>query len=606
MSRETTVNNITFKEAAKKNWFLSLKSPSPKQTLTVYFADGKEYKYLGTGRVSKGDPVLIDFGGASSYMMGNVVATENGITIKRTHALKPLFAFSTDPGKSELKENSKGVKGLVEIGDVAGCFSSNPYACTENEFRVVDFLVSSALNAITVIAYPELSTPDSIKEAREFLAKEKPVPGLVFSKPFTDAYYGYRAPGLRSADSSEVAFTGFYPGWDEELLGCAFWNSDEYKDLKIETEWDDRKMVYYLYFLNGSKKREKYFSTCEEFKTFTNELVFRSALSVLIRGGCVNLLKAALSVEMPIKGFYKKLIAFADEIGSTECSSLLKSVDYENKVFEKAPAAAPGGKKTAAGKKAPAAAAITADKSFKIKDAVLLEYKGDKEVVEIPDGVKVIDEFAFYENKTIKKVVFPDSVTQIKKCAFANCENLQEIVFGKGVSSLGTACFANCKALAFVNFAVTKIKTLTKEAFSGCEGLTELDLSSTKITAIKDFAFKDSGLKKILLPAKLEAIENSAFNGTKISEIVIPETVKEINMHAFLGMFSNKSDLKRIVFKGSAPINFRVISVANDCVIVCKGGSALLEQLERENEKLEADYAKYPNRRDRARKLEEY
>ena len=149
MSRETTVNNITFKEAAKKNWFLSLKSPSPKQTLTVYFADGKEYKYLGTGRVNKGDPVLIDFGGASSYMMGNVVATENGITIKRTHALKPLFTFSTNPDKTELKANSKGVNDLVEVGDAASCFSSNPYACTENEFRVVDFLVSSALNAIT-------------------------------------------------------------------------------------------------------------------------------------------------------------------------------------------------------------------------------------------------------------------------------------------------------------------------------------------------------------------------------------------------------------------------------------------------------------------------
>lgn len=604
MSRETTVNNMSFADAAKLNWYLSVKSPSPKQTLSVRFEDGKEYKYLGTGKVNKGDPVLIDFGGASSYMMGNVSATESGITIKRTHALKPLFAFSTNPDKTELKANSKGVKDLVEVGDAASCFSSSFGAATEDEFRVVDFLATGVLNAITVIAYPGLSTPDSIREAKEFLAKEKPVPGLVFSKPFTDAYYGTYMSGLRHAESSEVALTGLYPGWDEELLSCAFWNSDEYKDLKIDTEWDDRKMVYYLYFLNGSKKREKYFSSCEEFRAFTNELVFRSALSVLIRGGFVNLLKAALSVEMPIKGFYKKLIAFAYEIGSTECSALLKSVDYENKIFEKAPVSASNGKKTAAGKKA--ASTIAADKSFKIKDAVLLEYKGDMEVVEIPDGVKVIDEFAFYENKAIKKVVFPDSVTQIKKCAFANCENLQEVVFGKGVSSLGTACFANCKALAAVNFAVTKIKTLTKEAFSDCEGLTELDLSSTKITAIKDFAFKDSGLEKILLPAKLEAIENSAFNGTKISEIVIPETVKEINMHAFLGMFSNKSDLKRIVFKGSAPINFRVISVANDCVIVCKGGSALLEQLERENEKLEADYAKYPNRRDRARKLEEY
>ena len=133
----------------------------------------------------------------------------------------------------------------------------------------------------------------------------------------------------------------------------------------------------------------------------TNELVFRSALSMLIRGGCVNLLKAALAVEMPIKGFYQKLIAFADEIGSTSCAVLLKSEDYEHKVFEKASGVAPAGKKAAAsgGNKAPAAASKTADKSFKIKDAVLLEYKGQNETVIIPDGVKTIGEFAFNENK---------------------------------------------------------------------------------------------------------------------------------------------------------------------------------------------------------------
>ena len=603
MSRETTVNNMSFADAAKLNWYLSVKSPSPKQTLSVRFEDGKEYKYLGTGKVNKGDPVLIDFGGATSYMMGNVVATENGITIKRTHALKPLFAFSTDPGKSELKENSKGVKGLVEIGDVAGFF---PSTYTEDEFRIVDFLVLGVLNAITVIAYQELSTPDSITEAREFLSKEKPVPGMVFSKPFTDKYYGYYMSGLRRAETAEVSFTGFYPGWADDLLGCSFWESNEYKDLKIDTDWNDNKTAYYLYFTNGSKKRADYFSKCEEFRVFTNELVFRSALSVLIRGGCVNLLKAALSVEMPIKGFYKKLISFADEIGSTECSALLKSEDYENKVFEKAPAAAASGKKAAAGKKAPAAASIKADKSFKIKDAVLLEYKGDKEVVEIPDGVKVIDEFAFYENKTIKKVVFPDSVTQIKKCAFANCENLQEVVFGKGVSSLGNSCFYACKSLSSIDFSNTKVKTLPKEAFAGSSKLKALDLGATKITAIKDAAFQHSGLKEIILPPKLETIGDSAFYGTKIAELVIPATVKEISYHAFLGMMTNRSDLQRIVFEGSAPLKFNARSVGLDCVIVCKGGSALLELLEEQNAKLEADSVKFPGLGYAPRKLEEY
>ena len=55
----------------------------------------------------------------------------------------------------------------------------------------------------------------------------------------------------------------------------------------------------------------------------------------IIRGGFVNLLKAALSVEMPIKGFYGKLKDFALEIGSTKCYEVLSATDYENATFDK-------------------------------------------------------------------------------------------------------------------------------------------------------------------------------------------------------------------------------------------------------------------------------
>ena len=597
MAREKTVNSASFAEAAKKNWYLSVKSPSPKQTLSIRFVDGKEYKYLGTGKVNIGDPAIIDYGGATSYMMGNVVKTEDGITIKRTHALKPLFAFSTDPGKPEIKANSNGMLCLDDIGEVSGYFNPPYREGNEDQFRIVDYLVLGILNAITVVAYQGLATPDSIKEAKALLAKEKPIPGKVFGKPFTDRYYGVYASGLRFAETAEVAFTGFYPGWEEDLLGCSFWSSDEYKELKIDAEWNDEKTVYYLYFTNGSKKRADYFSTCEEFLSFTNEVVFRSALSILIRGGFTNLLKAALSVEMPIKGFYQKLIAFADEIGSTECSKLLKSIDYENAVFEKAT------NPPAAGKKASTPAT---DKHFKIKDAVLIEYTGKQETVMIPEGVKTIGEFAFSENKSVRKVIFPDSVTQVKKCAFSFCSELEEVVLGKNVSSFGTACFYNCDKLTTVNLSDTKVKTLPKETFAGCTKLEALDLGAAKIVAIKDAAFRHSGLKNIVLPQKLETIEDSAFDETKITELSIPATVKEISSEAFLGLIESRSDLQRIVFEGTAPLKFWVRSVGLDCVIVCKSGSELLEMLEEQNAKLEADSVKYPSLGYAPRKLEEY
>ena len=564
MKREQTINSMPFEQSANKDWYLSMKPAAPKQTLEVKFNDGKSYKYLGTGQVKVGEPVMIGYGGATSYRMGNVVSAENGITIKRTHALKPLFTFSTDPGKAEIKKNIEGMNKIDEIKEVSSYFSSSDLS-HEEAFQVVDYLIMGVLNAITVVAYPQLSGSNAVNSAKAFLAEMMPIPGIVFGKDFCDAYYGYYFDILRYADNAEVALTGHYPGWDEDLLKCEFWKSEKFKELKMSTAWNDNKTAYYLYFENGSDSIEEYFSKCEEFRSITNELIVRSALSILIRGGFLNLLKAALSVEMPIKGFYKELIDFADEIGSTECSDLLKSIDYENKVFKNVDMFID--KKEA-----------KASKDFKIVDNVLDAYKGKDETVMIPDGVKIIGKRAFYNNQNIKKVIFPDSVTQVKTEAFKYCEELREVIFGKGLSSLGTGCFSNCSSLNSIDFSGTKVKTLPKELFMKCIDLKTIDLSETKITGIKEDVFYMSGLEKITLPLKLDSIDNKAFYKTKITEITIPESVKKITPGAF-----SLCEIKRIVFKGVDPIDFIASCLMPDCVIVCKAGSALMEMFENEN-----------------------
>ena len=593
MQREKTVNAAPTVESCKKDWYLSLKSPSPKQTISVQFEDGKQYKYLGTGKVNVGDPVVIDFGGATSYMMGNVVAAEDGITIKRTHALKPLFTFSTNPQKTEIKKNFEGIKKLESVGEVSGYFKLGTGEDNANKFRVVDYLTLSVLNAITIIAHPDLATQGMIAEAKAFLAEERPVPGIVFSREFTDMYYGIWFDTLRYSESAEVILTGQYPGWDDDLLKCSFWSTDEFNKLRIETEWNDNKTGYYLYFKDGSKPREKFFSNSQEFKTITNELVMRSALSVIIRGGFTNLLKAALSVEMPIKGFYQKLIAFSDEIGSVECSKMLKGIDYENMSFPKELKE----EKKEMGK----AKAQTGSKDFKMRDDILVEYKGKGETVVIPDGIKTIEEFAFSENKTVKKVIIPDSVTQIKKCAFSYCDGLEEVVLGKNVSSLGNGCFYECKNLRTIDLSDTKVKSISNSVFEHCESLRSLDLSKTKITSIRMDPFASSGIESIQLPQKLETIGSRAFWGTKIEELHIPETVKKIDYQAFNMGHGGSTFLKKISFEGTSSCDFKPSYVGCDCIIECKKDSELYKKLEEDNAYLQDRYARYPRPEDKPR-----
>ena len=52
-----------------------------------------------------------------------------------------------------------------------------------------------------------------------------------------------------------------------------------------------------------------------------------------------------------------------------------------------------------------------ADGDFTIENGVLKKYNGSGGYVVVPDGVKTIDERAFYNNLTITGVRLPDSVT---------------------------------------------------------------------------------------------------------------------------------------------------------------------------------------------------
>ena len=60
----------------------------------------------------------------------------------------------------------------------------------------------------------------------------------------------------------------------------------------------------------------------------SNAAVFKyihiGAISVMVRGGFVNLLKAYLGANPPIKEFYKTILEEATQVGAPEAIALLK------------------------------------------------------------------------------------------------------------------------------------------------------------------------------------------------------------------------------------------------------------------------------------------
>ena len=544
MDREKTINSMPFGDAANEKWYLSMKPASPKETLNVEFEDGKSYKFLGTGIVNVGDPVVIDYGGASSYKMGNVVGIEKGITIKRTHALKPLFTFTTNPGKTEIKKNLAGVVEMKEVDDVSPYFDSFYLDRNNDRFHVVDQLVSGILNAITVVAFPELAGDKAVNKAKVFLAEEKYVPGFLFGSEFTGTYFAAGSDSPMQAETAETSLTGFYPGWKEDLLKCSVWGSDGLG--RMERVWDEREQAYYLYYLKGSKNLEKKFSSSDDFKKMTNELAFRSALSILIRGGFRNLLEAALSVQMPIADFYDKLVEFAEDIGSIECYEVLKQTDYKNKTFDAVQVAAKED--------------VVSSKDFVIDDGILKKYKGDQEVVTIPEGVKVIGDQSF-SGLNIKKVIMPDTVTKIEGKPFYGGMSVEEIVFSKNLSSIASFAFAGVKSLRSVDLSETKLKTIRKKCFLDCENL-----------------------ETVKLPKKLKSIEEYAFSQIAAKEMIFPATVEKIATNAIFPMWGYKEmSITDLYFEGTGSIQFTIPGREFPLRIHCRKDSKLWQMFETQN-----------------------
>lgn len=117
---------------------------------------------------------------------------------------------------------------------------------------------------------------------------------------------------------------------------------------------------------------------------------------------------------------------------------------------------------------------------------ILFAVLGNKKNVSIPEGVEVINAFAFEGLVFLSDVALPDSLVEIGEKAFASTA-LRSVTFGSGVRKIGSQAFEYCQ-------------NLTAAVFN--EGLEE----------IGERAFMSSPVVSVLLPASLRVLGENAFN----------------------------------------------------------------------------------------------
>lgn len=109
----------------------------------------------------------------------------------------------------------------------------------------------------------------------------------------------------------------------------------------------------------------------------------------------------------------------------------------------------------------------------------------DTDLVTIPEGVEVIDSWAFSNNR-IKSIVIPKSVKKIEGFAFSSC-SIEKLVIPNSIESFGEFIFARCYSLTsvIIEEGITKLGI---GMFSGCIYLESVSLPQS-LLAISDSAF---------------------------------------------------------------------------------------------------------------------
>ncbi len=105
----------------------------------------------------------------------------------------------------------------------------------------------------------------------------------------------------------------------------------------------------------------------------------------------------------------------------------------------------------------------------------------------IPDGVTIINDYAFYGCTGLTSVTIPDSVTSIGQCAFNKCSGLTSIIIPDNVTEIGDGAFRDCSSLTSVVIG-NSVKRIGNSAFYNCQMLRSVTIPSS-VTEIDSFAF---------------------------------------------------------------------------------------------------------------------
>ena len=131
---------------------------------------------------------------------------------------------------------------------------------------------------------------------------------------------------------------------------------------------------------------------------------------------------------------------------------------------------------------------------------------GAKDAI-IPNSVKDIEYFAFWDCVSLNSVILPDNLLEIGAAAFHGCENLESIIIPSTVTKIGGYAFYDCRKLNNIRLSEGLLE-IGELAFGYCELLTEVVIPTSVRQIGEGIFYGCENLQKVVLPFVGEKLIN--------------------------------------------------------------------------------------------------
>ena len=371
---------------------------------------------------------------------------------------------------------------------------------------ILAFVLVFAFVAVTpIIAFAE-------DEVTEFSAEE-----IDLNKKVDDGF-----EYVRTIDGSSAILVG-YVGTESEIKIPSSVNGLKIIEIADEAFKGNTQITEVSMTNNITKIGDRAFMDCTALKA-VKSIKSVTAFGESIFEGCTSLAEIAIPdsvVDIPARAFYG-------------CTSLLE-IDYHKNL------------------KSVAIDALT-DTAWEDSQSdgalafgrICYGYKGDITNLVIPEGVSIIEPYAFLGCEQIKSVEFGPDVEEIGLYAFQNCVNLEKMICSSAVSIIKAGAFKGCSSLKEADFSDCTISTIGYESFSGCTSLTSVKLHET-LSEIGERSFEGTAIKTIEFGKNVNSIGKDAFlNNMALESISVVEKNKEFS--TVDGVLYNKDGNSLIIY----------------------------------------------------------